>query len=87
MRLDPERLAYHLRVTGVVAFISGRVRQRSVAKEVMALVRPEIEAIHGETHSPNDCMCIVDPERFALRDVINEVTILDWEFERNEGCS
>jgi hypothetical protein len=83
-RLIPEILARHLRVTGVVVFISGRVHQRSIAKEIIALALPEITAIHGETLSPNGCMCVVDPERYSLGDVIKQASDIDWEFEKNE---
>ena len=83
--LIPELLARQLRITGLVVFTSGRVRQRDIAREVMALVRPEISAISGETLSPNGCMCLVDPDRFSLLDVLKEVSKIDCEFENHGG--
>ena len=83
-RLIPEILARHLRTTGVVVFTSGRVRQRGIARDVVELVHPEIEAIKSETRSPNDCMCVFDPERFSLADVLKLASDADWEFEKLE---
>lgn len=85
LRLDPELLARQLRIVGVVVFTSGRVRQRSVAREVMALVAPDISALPGETLSPNGCMCVVDPDRYSLGDVLKQVSAIDCEYEKYEG--
>lgn len=86
-RLIPELLGRHLRVTGLVVFTLGRIRQRGIAREVAALVHPEIEAFESETRSPNDCMCVplrtvFHPERYSLAEVLKLASDTDWEFEK-----
>lgn len=78
--LIPERLAYQLRILGVVAFTSGRVRQRQVANQVIESVKANLMCLHAETS--NGVMCIVDTARYAIFEILREVSKLEDEFER-----
>ncbi|WP_141753200.1 hypothetical protein [Duganella sp. HH101] len=81
-RLIPELLARQLRIVGVVVFTSGRVRQRTIARQVMDLVSPDIEPVHGESQSINGCMCIIDTERYSLREILLQVAAIDEQSEQ-----
>ncbi len=81
-QLIPELLARELRITGTVVFTSGRVRQRGIAQEIKELLLSQIDAREIETCSPNDCMCVFDPERFSLEEVLKLASDADAEFEK-----
>jgi len=80
-RLDAEGLASRLISDGYVVFVSGRMRQRELAHRISKLVAPCIVAVHLETRSPNDCMCVVDVERFSAREIKQRATEIDVENE------
>ena len=80
-RLDAEDLASRLISNGYVVFVSGRTRQRELAHMISKLVAPDITVVHLETRSPNDCMCVVDVDRFSAREIRQKATEIDFENE------
>jgi len=84
-QLSPTDLAHYVCRDGYVVFISTRIRQRTLAKEVRKLLDEEgISIVEGETNSPNSCMCVVDHERLNLSDLLDKAAQFDYEqYDKN----
>ena len=81
-RLDEEMLAQQVEVDGFVVFTSTRTRQRQVARAVTVRLEAKGMSLQsGETNSPNGCMCVVDTERCAFREILDIAARADREYE------
>lgn len=71
--LDAAYLAGEVEREGFVVFRSGRLRQRSIAKEISVMLGDEISATTCETNYGNACMCVVDRARVDFCEVMESV--------------
>jgi hypothetical protein len=80
-RLVADELANELMSDGFVAFTSTRTRQRALARAINRLVEEDVRTVGAETDSPNECMCVVDIDRYTVQEVLALVAAADVEYE------
>ncbi|WP_443797746.1 hypothetical protein, partial [Burkholderia vietnamiensis] len=59
-----------------------RTRQRALAQAIEELVDDDTKTVGLESDSPNECMCVIDVDRYSIHEVLGMVAAADLQYEK-----